>query len=255
MKAFKAIYQREIRAYFHSPIAYVLIVGFLAITGYFFYNGVAFYSIASMQTMQNPMMMKLNLQDMLMAPLMANMSIILMLITPLLTMRLLSEEKRTGTIELLLSYPLGDACVVLAKFLAAWTMLALLLALTWVQVGILAWLGPLHMPAVLTGYLGLLLMCGCFAALGSLASAATENQIVAAAAAFAGLLILWILGLSTEVVGPGLGEVLKSLSLGAHFDGFPRGLVDTADLVYYLLFMGFFLFLSIRTLEAKRWRA
>jgi ABC-2 type transport system permease protein len=255
MRAFLAIYQREIRAYFHSPIAYVLMVGFLVITGYFFYNGVAFYSLASMQAMQNPLFMKLNLQDMLMSPLMSNMSVILMLITPLLTMRLLSEEKRSGTIELLFSYPLTDACVVLAKFLAAWSVLALMLALTWIQVAILAWLGPIHLPATLTGYLGLLLMCGCFVALGLLASAATENQIVSAVAAFAGLLFLWVIGFSAQVVGPQLGQILKRLSLGNHFDNFPKGLLDTADVAYFILFMALFLFLTIRTLEAKRWKA
>ncbi|MBA4358783.1 MAG: ABC transporter permease, partial [Desulfovibrio sp.] len=173
MRALTAIYRKEVMAYFHSPIAYVLMVGFTLITGYFYFTGVAFYSVASMQAMQNPMFMKLNLQDMLVAPLMGNMSIIMMLISPLLTMRLLAEEKRTGTLELLLSYPLGDVTVVLAKYLAAVSMLALILAPTFVQVLLLAWLGQPHWPAVLTGYLGLLLEGGAFIALGLLASAAT----------------------------------------------------------------------------------
>ena len=255
MRAFLAIYLREMRAYFFSPIAYVLLIAFLLITGYFFYNGVAYYSLASLQAMQNPMLMKLNLQQMLVAPLMSNMSVILMLITPLLTMRLLSEEKRLGTIELLLSYPLTDTCVVMAKYLAAWTVLAVILGLTWLQMGILFWLGQPHLPAMALGYLGLMLLGGSFLAVGLLASAATQNQVVSAVAAFAGLLLVWALGWSAGVAGSQVGPVLQALSLGTHFENFPKGLLDTGDLAYFLLFIGFFLFLSIRTLEAKRWKA
>jgi ABC-2 type transport system permease protein len=255
MRPFRAIYLRELKAYFHSPIAYVLMVGFLALTGYFFYSAVAMYSVVSLQAMQNPMLMKMNLTDMLVSPLLSNMSIILMLISPLLTMRLVAEEKKTGTVELLLTYPLTDTAVVLAKFLAAWTMLAVMLALTGVQMAVLFWLGEPHLPAVLSGYLGLLLMSGAFAALGLFASAATSNQIVAAVVSYCLLLILWVLGWSANVVGAELGAWLQQLSLGGHFEGFARGLLDTHDVVYYLLFVGFFLFLSIRVLEANRWKA
>ncbi len=255
MKALGAIYRKELLTYFHSPIAYVLWVGFLVITGYFFYTGVAFYTMASMQAMQNPMFAQLNLQDMLVAPLMGNQSVIMMLICPLLTMRLLSEEKRTGTLELLLSYPLGDASVVLGKYLAALSMLALILAPTLLQGLILSWLGSPHWPAILTGYLGLLLEGGAFLALGIFTSSATENQIVAAVTSFAGLLFLWVLGWSQGVVGAELGAALKAVSLGSHFEGFPKGLVDTADLAYFALFIGVFIFVTIRSLEAKRWKA
>lgn len=254
MRVMKAIFKRELMAYFHSPVAYVLWVGFLTLTGFFFYNGVAFYSLASMQSMQNPMFMKLNLHEMLLGPLLGNMSIIMMLITPLLTMRLLSEEKRSGTIELLLSYPLTDLSVVLGKYLAALAMLALILTPTLAQVAILAWLGPVHWPSVAAGYLGLILEGAGFLALGLLASALTENQIVSAVAAFAGLLFLWVLGWSSSVVGPEAGAALKALSLGSHFEGFPKGVIDTADAAYFLLFIGLFLFLTIRALEAKRWK-
>jgi len=255
VRSFRAIFLREIRAYFLSPIAYVLWVGFLALSGYFFFNAVAYYSMASMQAMQNPMMMKINLTEHLLAPLLANTSVIMMLITPLLTMRLLSEEKRTGTLELLLSYPLSDTVVVLGKFLASWAMLALILVPSWLQVALLAWLGQPYLPAVAVGYLGLLLMGGCFLSLGLLASAMTENQIVAAVAAFAGALLLWILGWSSGVVGPEVAPVLSALGLGTHLESFRKGLIDTADLAYLLLFMAFFLFSAIRTLEAKRWKA
>jgi len=255
MRSFTAIYRREMLVYFSSPIAYVLLVGFLALTGYFFYSATAMYSVVSMQAMQNPMLMKMNLTDMLVAPLLTNMSVMLMLISPLLTMRLISEEKKSGTMELLLSYPLTDATVVLAKFAAAWSMMLIMLALTWAQMGLIIWLGEPHLPAMLGGYMGLALIAGAFAALGVFASAVTENQIVSAVLAYCGLLILWVLGWSSSVVGPELGAWLKELSLGTHYQNLPRGLVDSRDLIYFVLFMGLFLFLSIRALEAKRWKA
>lgn len=256
MRGLGAIYFRELRAYFHSPIAYVLWVGFLLLTGYFFYSGTMYYAMASLQTMQSPMGGGgLSLGDMLVAPLLGNMSVLLMLITPLLTMRLLSEEKRSGTLELLLSYPLGDLAVVLGKFLAALSMLALILAPTLLHMLILTWLAPVHWPGLLLGYLGLLLLGGSFAALGLLASACTENQIVAAVTAFAGLLFLWVLRWSGGLAGPAWGPWVEFISLSLHFENMAKGLLDTADLAYFILFMGFFLLASLRVLEAKRWKA
>ncbi|MFZ5586730.1 MAG: ABC transporter permease [Thermodesulfobacteriota bacterium] len=255
MRALAAIYRKEMRAYFFSPIAYVLWASFTALTGYFFYSGLLYYSMASMQAMQQPWGMSLNLQEMLVAPLMSNWSVMLMLISPLLTMRLISEEKRTGTIELLLSYPLTDFGVVLGKFLAALTMFALILLPTLIQVVILFWLGEPHLPAIMSGYLGLVCMGGAFIALGLTASALTENQIVSGVLAFVGLLMLWVVGWSGNLVGGQAGAVLKALSLGGHFEGFPKGLVNTADLAYFALFIGFFLFVTTRILEAKRWKA
>lgn len=255
MKGLQAIYLRELKAYFHSPIAYVLWVGFLLLTGYFFYSGTMYYALASLQTMQDPMGGGLNLHDLLVAPLLGNMSVLMMLMAPLLTMRLLSEEKRSGTLELLLSYPLSDFAVVLGKFLAALTMLALILAPTLLHMLILAWLGPVHWPGLLLGYVGLLLLGGSFLALGLMASACTENQIVAAVAAFAGLLLLWVMRWSGGLAGTTWGPLVEFLSLSLHFENLAKGLFDTADLAYFLLFMGFFLMASLRVLEAKRWKA
>ncbi len=255
MRALKAIYLRELGAYFHSAIAYVLWVGFLLLSGFFFYSGTMYYSMASVQALRSPMGAGLNLYDMLVAPLLGNMSVLLMLVTPLLTMRLLSEEKRAGTLELLLSYPLSDFSVVLGKFLAALTMLALILAPTLLHMAILGWLGPLYWPLVLLGYLGLLLLGGGFIALGLLASACTENQIVAAVTAFAAVLLLWVLRWSASLAGETWGPLLQGLSLSAHFENLAKGMLDSADLAYFVLFIGFFLFASIRVLEAKRWKA
>lgn len=255
MRAFLAIYRREMAAYFHSPVAYVVLVAFLLLTGYFFYAGVSFYTLASLQVMQNPMMMELNLQDHLLAGLISNVSVILLFAAPLLTMRLLAEERKSGTLELLLSYPLSDISVVMGKFFAAWSVLGLMVAATWVQIILLAFMTPLPWLPLAVSYGGLLLMAGAFVAFGLWTSSLTENQIVAAFAGFLPLIILWAVGWAAPLVKPALGELLKGLSLGTHFQGFPKGLVDTADLAYFVLFIGLFLFLSIRTLEAKRWKA
>ncbi|MBU2517582.1 MAG: ABC transporter permease [Proteobacteria bacterium] len=255
MRAFLAIYRREMGAYFHSPVAYVVLVAFLVLTGYFFYAGVSFYTLASLQVMQNPMMMELNLQDHLLGGLVTNVSVILLFAAPLLTMRLLAEERKSGTLELLLSYPLSDISVVLGKFFAAWSVLGLMVAATWVQIALLATMTPLPWQPMAVSYGGLLLMAGAFVAFGLWTSSLTESQIVAAFAGFLPLIILWAVGWAAPLVKPALGELLKGLSMGTHFEGFPKGLVDTADLAYFGLFIGLFLFLSIRTLEAKRWKA
>jgi ABC-2 type transport system permease protein len=255
MRAFLAIYRREMASYFHSPVAYVVLVAFMLLTGYFFYAGVSFYTLASLQVMQNPMMMELNLQDHLLGGLISNMSVILLFAAPLLTMRLLAEERKSGTLELLLSYPLSDVSVVLGKFFAAWSVLGLMVAATWVQIILLSFMAPMAWLPLAISYGGLLLMVGAFASFGVWTSSLTENQIVAAFAGFLPLIILWAVGWAAPLVKPSLGEILKGLSLGTHFQGFPKGLVDTADLAYFVLFIGLFLFLSIRTLEAKRWKA
>lgn len=255
MRAFSAIYLRELKAYFHSAIAYVLIAGFLLVNGIFFFIRVAAYAEWSLQAMQNPIMMKLNYMDHLISPIIGNIAVIIIFVAPLLTMRLLSDERRTGTIELLLSYPVSDGSVVLAKFLAAWTMISIMLGLTWIDMLILAWIGDPYLPAMATGYLGLFLLSGAFVALGIFASSVTENQIVAALIAFAGLLLLWMIGYSSSVVGAQAGPILESFSLITRLQDFSRGLIDTSDLAYFVLFMGFFLFVSIRVLEAKRWKA
>ncbi|MCF8032568.1 MAG: ABC transporter permease [Desulfarculaceae bacterium] len=255
MRAFLAIYKRELTAYFHSPVAYVVLVCFLAISGYFFYAGVSFYSLASLQVMQNPMMMELNLQTHLIAQMVSSAAVILLFGTPLLTMRLLAEEKKSGTIELLLSYPLGDASVVMGKFFAAWTVSAILVAATWLQLALLAPMTEMPWRTIMVSYGGLLLLCGAMVSFSLWTSSLTESQLVAAFLGFLALLLLWAVGWAAPLVQPSLGELLKGLSLGSHFQNFPKGLVDTTDLAYFVLFMGLFLFLSIRTLEAKRWKA
>jgi ABC-2 type transport system permease protein len=249
------IYKKELRLYFTSPVAYVLLTIFLLIAGYFFYSIFAFFTRASMQAAMNPQMGRdLNVTESVLRPLFANLSVILLLLMPLLTMRLFAEERRAGTIELLLTYPVRDGAVLVGKYLAAFTVYTVMIAGTLLYPLLLVivraqpeW-GPLA-----TGYLGLLLMGAMFLAVGVFASSLTENQIVAAIVTFGLLLMFWIIGWTAEIVGGPLGTVLTHLSILEHNDTFAKGVLDTKDIIYYINFTALALFLTLRSREARRW--
>jgi ABC-2 type transport system permease protein len=249
------ILKKELRLYFTSPVAWVVITIFLFISGYFFYNIFAFYTLASMQSAMNPQMARdLNVTDSVLRPLFSNVSVILLLLMPLITMRLFAEERRSGTIELLLTYPVRDGAVLIGKYLSALTLYALMLALTLLYPGMVAYFARVEWGPLLTGYLGLLLMGGTFLSVGIFASSLTENQIVASITTFGTLLILWVIGWSAEYVGGSWGRVLSHLSLLDHFDTFARGVLDTKDVIYYLDVSIVALFLTLRSLETRRWK-
>ena len=248
------IFKKEMRLYFTSPVAWVVFTMFLLIGGYFFSSIFAFYTLASMQSAMNPAMGRdLNVTDSVMRPLFSNISVILLLLMPLVTMRLFAEERRSGTIELLLTYPVRDGAVLAGKYLAAFALYAIMIALTLLYPGIVVYFARLEWGPVLTGYLGLLLMGGMFIAVGVCASSLTENQIVAAITTFGVLLLLWVLGWSADYAGGTAGRVLQHLSLLEHNDSFAKGVLDTKDVLYYANFIVLALFLALRSLEARRW--
>ena len=250
-----AIFKKEMRLYFTSPVAWVVFTIFLLIAGYFFYSIFAFFTLASMQSMMNPQMgRELNVTDSVMRPLFSNVSVILLLLLPLVTMRLFAEERRAGTIELLLTYPVRDGAVLAGKYLAAFALYAIMIALTLLYPGIVVYFARLEWGPILTGYLGLLLMGATFIAVGVFASSLTENQIVAAITTFGVLLIFWILGWSADYAGGTAGKVLQFLSILEHNDSFSKGVLDTKDVLYYLNFTLLALFLTLRSLEARRWK-
>lgn len=250
-----AIFKKEMRLYFTSPVAWVVFTIFLLIAGYFFYSIFAFFTLASMQSMMNPQMGRdLNVTDSVMRPLFSNVSVILLLLLPLVTMRLFAEERRAGTIELLLTYPVRDGAVLAGKYLAAFALYAIMIALTLLYPGIVVYFARLEWGPILTGYLGLLLMGATFIAVGVFASSLTENQIVAAITTFGVLLIFWILGWSADYAGGTAGKVLQFLSILEHNDSFSKGVLDTKDVLYYLNFTLLALFLTLRSLEARRWK-
>jgi ABC-2 type transport system permease protein len=249
------VFKKEMRLYFTSPVAWVVFTIFLLIAGYFFYSIFAFFTLASMQSAMNPQMGRdLNVTDSVMRPLFSNISVILLLLMPLVTMRLFAEERRSGTIELLLTYPVRDGAVLAGKYLAALGLYAIMIGLTLLYPGIVVYFARLEWGPILTGYLGLLLMGATFIAVGVFASSLTENQIVAAITTFGALLIFWILGWSADYAGGTAGKVMQFLSILEHNDSFSKGVLDTKDVLYYLNFTVLALFLTLRSLEARRWK-
>ena len=255
MKGFLVVYRKELYRFFASPIFYVVAFIFLALVGYFFYSSVAYYSLLSFQAGTNPFLSEqLNLTDMVLEPFFGSISIVLLLMVPLITMRLFAEEKKSGTAELLFTYPISDRGAVLGKFSAGVTILLLLLLGTFPAMLLLEILTSPPWATILGAYVGLFLMSSAFVSLGLLASSLTENQIIAAAIAFGALLLLWIIGWSESLVGPTLGSFFKYISLLTHYDSFAKGILDSRDMLFYLLFILFFLFTTLRVLESRQWR-
>ncbi|MBM4295441.1 MAG: ABC transporter permease [Deltaproteobacteria bacterium] len=255
-----ALVRKELIVYFATPIFYLTGFFFLVLSGYFFYTNLVYFSQLSLeiarQAAQNPQLLaQVNPQEMVFRPLFQVLAVVLLLLTPLITMRLLAEEKRSGTAELLFTYPLTDWSVILGKYLSALAVYLALLAFTSIYAVAAGFILTLDWGALLTGYLGMVLLGASLLSLGLFASSLTENQIIAAVMGFALLLMLWIIGLA-QVLSSGLwSRLFQTLSIMDHFDNFTRGVIDTRDLVYHFSFIFFFLFLTKRVLESRRWRA
>jgi ABC-2 type transport system permease protein len=183
-----------------------------------------------------------------------NASVIILFIMPMITMRTYSEEKRSGTIELLLTSPVTDVEIILGKFFGALGLYAALLAVTLPHMGILFFYGNPEWRPVAAGYLGLLLMGGAFVSLGLLISSTTNNQIVAGIVTFVVFLMLWIVGWFADTAGPTVGPLTSWLSITEHFDDFSKGIIDTKHVLYYLSLITFGLFLTAKSVDTERWR-
>ena len=248
-----AIAGKELRSYFASPIAYVIIGLFALLFGQFFYAYLDLFvrrSAGMGQMGGGPNNIN---QDMIRYVLM-NAAIIILFVMPMITMRTYAEEKRSGTIELLLTSPLTDTQIVLGKFLGAVSLYGLMLLVTWIHVGILFIYGNPEWKPIVTGYLGLLLMGSSFLSIGLLISSLTRNQIVAGMVTFAVLLLLWTLNWMSESAGPTMQKVLSALSITERFDDFSKGVVSVSHLVYYVSFISFGLFLTAKSVDSERWR-
>ena len=249
-----AIAQKELKSYFASPIAYIVIGFFALLFGYFFVALLAFFERQSMQMMGMGGPQSMNVNQQLIRPLLMNASVVVLFVLPMITMRTYAEEKRSGTIELLLTSPLTDFQIIMGKFLGAMALYAAMLAVTLIHVGVLFVFGNPEWRPVVTGYVGLLLMGGCFISVGLLISSLTRNQIVAGMATFAVFLLLWVINWIGTFTVPTTQEVLNYLSITDHFDDFTRGVLDTKHLVYYVSFIAFGLFLTARSVDSERWR-
>jgi ABC-2 type transport system permease protein len=249
-----AIAQKELKAYFASPIAYVIIGLFALVFGFFFYIGVAYFVQQSMQMMGMQGGPTQNVNEAVIRGLFLNASVILLFVLPMITMRTYSEEKRSGTIELLLTSPLTDWQIILGKFLGAMGLYATMLAVTFIHMGVLFALGNPEWKPVATSYLGLLLMGGTFIAIGLLISSFTKNQIIAVMGTFAVVLLGWIINWASTLAGPTGREVLDYLGITNHLEDFTRGIIDTKHVVYYVSLITFSLFLTARSVDSERWR-
>ena len=253
MRNVLAITGREVRAYFASPIAYFVVGLFALLFGWFFSTILAFFADRSMQMGQFGGG-AVNVNQMMIRPLMLNASVVILFFLPMITMRTFAEEKRSGTYELLLTSPVTDAQIVLGKFLGALALYALMLLVSLLSIGLLFLYGTPEWKPVATSYLGLLLMGGSFISLGLFFSSLTRNQIVAVVLTFATLLMLWVINWAADSAGPTTRAVLNALSITDHFDDFSKGVVDTKHLVYYLSFITFGLFLTAKSVDSERWR-
>jgi len=245
---------KELRGYFTSPVAWVMMGLFALIFGYFFVSYLAFFVRNSMQAAfgQGPQTMNINME--LIRPLLGNASVLVLFLLPMITMRTYSEEKRSGTIELLLTSPVTDFEIIAGKFLGTVGLYVALLGVTLLYIVILFIFGQPEWKPVLSGYLGLLLLGSCFISLGLFISSTTKNQMVAGAATFVVGLLFWIVSWIADSAGPMMSQVLSYLSITEHFDDFGKGIIDSKHLVYYLSFIAFGLFLTIKSVDSERWR-
>lgn len=247
---------KELRVYFTTPLAYVIIAVFLLINGYLFYNITIFTVNQSMQMMRfQQSLPQININEMIFRPLFHNMAVIMILTLPMLTMRLLAEEKKSKTSEFLLTSPVTLTQIIAAKYIAAALIFFTMLLLTGFMPVLLDFYGEIRWYPILTAYLGLFLLGGVFLSFGMFASSLTENQVVAGFIGFAIILMIWLLGwISEGGSGTWISSILSYVSVGEHFDNFVKGLLDTTDIIYLLSLIGVGLFLTHRVMESQRWK-
>jgi ABC-2 type transport system permease protein len=255
MRNIWTIANKEIKTYFSSPIAYAVIAVFLLLVGFFFYSAIWWFNSQAIQAAQNPYyMQQMNINQMVYAPLFHNMNIILLLVLPLLTMRLFSEEKKIGTEELLFTSPLGIGQIILGKYLAALVVLAAMLGLTGILSIFTFAYGNPELGQILSGYLGIFLLGAAFIAVGLFFSSLTENQIVSAVLTFGALLLFYVLSWASYSASGIWKDILNYVSIFQHFDDMTKGILDTKDVVYYISFAFLGLFLTHSVIQSRRWR-
>ena len=252
-----AIAGKDLRSYFTSPIAYVVLTGYLLLAGWFFFNLLANFNqlLMAYMSLSSPEVLEtLNLNEWVMAPLLHNLAVVLVILVPMLTMRSFAEEKKSGTYELLMTSPITVSEIVAGKFVGGFAFILLMVALTGLYPLILIWFGDPEIGVIFSGLLGLLLLGSTFVAIGLFTSSLTDNQIIAAVSSLVLLLLLYIIAWPAQSAGETLGPLLRYLSLTEHFNGLVKGVVDTRDIVYFLSAIALALFLTLRSVESMRWR-
>jgi ABC-2 type transport system permease protein len=255
MKNVWIIWRKEMRTYFVSPIAYILLAMFAVIFGFFFWNSVGYFLFMGVQAQMRGEMYPMNVNEEVIRRVLADVSVIGLFLIPLISMRLFAEEKRTGTIELLATSPIRDGELIFGKWLAALSLYAGMLLLTALDFLWLFRYGNPDWKPLAVAYLGLLLQAGALLAVGTFISTLTRNQIVAGAVTFGVCLLLWVLEWVSGFESAAWARVLAYISVLTHFESFSKGLLSTKDAVFYLsaIFLG--LFLTACSMESLRWRS
>src|SRR5216117_2653812 len=249
------ICRKELRSYFVSPIAYLLLVMFALIFGFFFWNSLGYFVLMGMQSQMRGQEIPMNLNEQIVRPLLSNVGVVGLFFIPMITMRLFAEEKRSGTIELLATSPVRDVEVILGKWLAAVTLYSCLLLFTALNFAFLFKYGNPDWKPLAIGYLGLLLQAGGLLAIGTFISTMTKNQIIAGAATFGVCLLLWVLEWVSGYETATWARVLSYLSVVTHFESFAKGVLDSKDAIFYLTVIFLGLFFTTRSMESLRWRS
>ncbi len=242
---FLALFRKELLSYFVSPLFYVVAAVFLCLSGYYFYTDLIFFVTFGFG---------MNILENFWQLLLVDLRLVMLLSIPLLTMRLFAEEKKLGTIELLLTYPLRDGELFLAKFSACAVVFSIMLGCTLLYPIYVHVLQPFAWVPLIAGYMGLFLLGLSFIACGIFVSSLTENQVVAGMATIGILLLFWILSWNEAATSPELLGLLIRFSMFDHFETFARGVLDAKDIGYFLFFVTFFSFLTLRALESRKWR-
>jgi ABC-2 type transport system permease protein len=249
------ICKKELKSYFASPIAYILMAFFGLIFGFGFYTATRDMLRYSMQAQMMGQQAQMNVNDQIIRPLLGFASTVALFLIPMITMRTFAEEKSRGTIELLLTSPVHDIQIIVGKWLGAMLLYLCVLAMSMVNIGLLFAWGKPDLKPVLVAYLGLILQGGCLLAIGVFISTTTKNQIIAGGVTFFVCLLLWLLSWFTAFDTSGAASVVNYLSIVTHFENFSKGVLELKDIVFYLSMIFFSLFITSRAMESLRWRA
>ncbi len=250
MKSVFTVLKKELKSYFSSPIAFVVLFVFLVISGIFFFLYLQSFAEAQFDPRYQFVEEQINLNEVVIRPYFGTIGVILLLLIPLMTMRLIADEKKSFTAELLFTSPVRITSIIIGKYLASLSLFGMMILLSAVYVLVLIKYGNPDLGPIFSGYLGLLLMGASFISVGIFASALTENQMIAAVISFGILLVFWIMGATSS----GVDSIFGYLSIINHFENFAKGVIEVKDVTYYLSFIFLGLYLAYIALDSERWR-
>ncbi|HEX9665975.1 MAG TPA: ABC transporter permease subunit [Thermodesulfobacteriota bacterium] len=250
MKSIVTIFRKELKSYFASPIAFIILFVFLIISGIFFFLYLESFAQSQFDSRLQFVEEVISLNEFVIRPFFGTISVVLLLLIPLITMRLIADERKSFTSELLFTSPIRITSIIIGKYLSSLLLFALMIILSAVYMLVLIKYGNPDLGPIFSGYLGLFLMGGSFLAVGLFASSLTENQMIAAVVSFGILLVFWIMG-ATSNAGD---SIFGYLSMINHFESFAKGVIEVKDIIYYLSFIFLGLFLAYIMLDSERWK-